>query len=221
MIQLNYISGFYSVVLLGGFNPLIFHPLWLLKKGLIPETDVVEKQIIINSRVSQYPIGDWMQMTVTPERCEFKIEKPERIVLMKDLIIGTLNALPEIPIIAVGINRGNIINLGDEKSHFIFGSKLAVLDIWNDCFKTPRLRDIIIENQEGTLEEGVRRRIQIKPAEIKDLKYCIDVNLNNHYTEKKQDVAFAIRTLDTNMQSDFDKYETILSSITQKMNVNE
>jgi len=94
MITLNYISGFYSVVLLGSFNPLIFHPLWLLKKGLIPESDVVDKKIVINSQVSQYPIGDWMQMTVTPERCEFKIQKPERIVVMKDLIMGTLNASP-------------------------------------------------------------------------------------------------------------------------------
>ena len=158
MIELNFVSGFYSVVLLGGFNPLVFHPLWLLKKGLIPEADVVDKQIFINPKVSQYPIGDWMQMTVTSERCEFKIEKPERIVLMKDLIIGTLNALPETPIIALGLNRGNIINLGDDKSYYKFGSKLAMLDIWKDCFHNPRLRDIIIENQEGALEEGVRRR---------------------------------------------------------------
>lgn len=223
MITLNYVNGFYSVVLLGSFNPLIFHPLWLLKKRLIPESDVVNKQIVINSQVSQYPIGDWMQMTVTPDRCEFKIQKPERIVVMKDLIMGTLNSLPETPIIAMGINRGNIINLGDAGSFYTFGSKLAILDIWKDCLHTPRLRDIIIEDVEKTVEgeEIVRRRIQIKSAEVKDQQFCIDVNLNNHYTAKVQDTAFAIKTLDTYLMSDMEKYEEILSSITRKMNSDE
>lgn len=223
MITLNYVNGFYSVVLLGSFNTLIFHPLWLLKKRLIPESDVVNKQIVINSQVSQYPIGDWMQMTVTPDRCEFKIQKPERIVVMKDLIMGTLNSLPETPIIAMGINRGNIINLGDAGSFYKFGSKLAILDIWKDCLHTPRLRDIIIEDVEKTVEgeEIVRRRIQIKSAEIKDQQFCIDVNLNNHYTAKVQDTAFAIKTLDTYLMSDMEKYEEILSSITRKMNSDE
>lgn len=223
MISLNYISGFYSVVLLGSFNPLIFHPLWLLKKGLIPESDVVDKMIVINSKVSQYPIGDWMQMTVTPERCEFKIQKPERIVVMKDLIMGTLSALPETPIIAMGINRGNIINLGDADSYYKFGSKLAMLDIWNDCLHNPRLRDIIIEDVEniGEGEEKVRRRIQIKTADVKDQEFCIDVNFNNHYTANAQDVIFAIKTLDTYLLSDIDKYDEILNSITRKMNSDE
>ena len=223
MITLNYVNGFYSVVLLGSFNPLIFHPLWLLKKRLIPESDVVNKQIVINSQVSQYPIGDWMQMTVTPDRCEFKIQKPERIVVMKDLIMGTLNSLPETPIIAMGINRGNIINLGDAGSFYKFGSKLAILDIWKDCLHTPRLRDIIIEDVEKTVEgeEIVRRRIQIKSAEVKGQQFCIDVNLNNHYTAKVQDTAFAIKTLDTYLMSDMEKYEEILSSITRKMNSDE
>ena len=185
MITLNYVNGFYSVVLLGRFNPLIFHPLWLLKKRLIPESDVVNKQIVINSQVSQYPIGDWMQMTVTPDRCEF--------------------------------------NLGDAGSFYKFGSKLAILDIWKDCLHTPRLRDIIIEDVEKTVEgeEIVRRRIQIKSAEIKDQQFCIDVNLNNHYTAKVQDTAFAIKTLDTYLMSDMEKYEEILSSITRKMNSDE
>lgn len=222
MITLKFINGFYSVVLLGRFEPLIFHPLWMLKKGLIPESDVVSKEIFINTQVSQYPIGDWMQMTVTQGRCEFKIQKPERVVLMKDLIIGTLNALPEIPIFAMGINRGNIIDLGDAESHYKFGAKLAQLDIWNDCLQTPRLRDIIIEDAEGNDDEGVRRRMQIKPAEQEGLTYGIDVNLNNHYhTRHRQNVAFAIQTLDANLQSDIERYDAILNSITQKMNVDE
>lgn len=51
MIKLEYIDGFYSVVLLGGFNPMIFHPFWLLQKGLISEADVTEKKIFVNDQI--------------------------------------------------------------------------------------------------------------------------------------------------------------------------
>ncbi len=114
MIKLGYIDGFYSIVLLGGFNPMIFHPFWLLQKKLISEADVTEKKIFVNDQLSTYHVGDWLEMTVTPKRCEFKIKKAERVVMMRDLIVGTLNALSEMPIVAIGINRGCVYNLGDE-----------------------------------------------------------------------------------------------------------
>ncbi len=93
---------------------MIFHPFWLLQKKLISEADVTEKKIFVNDQLSTYHVGDWLEMTVTPKRCEFKIKKAERVVMMRDLIVGTLNALSEMPIVAIGINRGCVYNLGDE-----------------------------------------------------------------------------------------------------------
>ena len=221
MITLKYISGFYSVVLLGSFNPFIFHPLWLLKKGLIAESDVVSKEIIINSQISQYPIGDWMKMIVTPNRCEFKVEKQEKLIIMKDLIIGTLNALPEIPIVALGINRGNIIDLSDEISYYNFGAKLSALNMWSDNFNNARLYDIIIENNDTIDDNTVRRRMQIKSTNSQENKYCIDVNLNNHYIGKNQDVPFAITIINTFLESDMRFYDQILQALVKRMNQDE
>lgn len=220
MIKLGYIDGFYSVVLLGGFNPMIFHPFWLLQKKLISEHDVTEKKIFVNDQISTYHVGDWLEMTVTPKRCEFKIKKAERVVMMRDLIVGTLNALSEMPIVAIGINRGCVYNLSDEKSYYDFGAKLAPLGMWEPSFHDPRLRNIAIEDIGSENFKEKRRMIQIKPAEVKDAPYCVDVNINNHYDLEKvgQTVGKALTVLTENLDSDFDTFQSIVDGLVAKMN---
>ena len=139
---------------------------------------------------------------------------------MRDLIVGTLNALSEMPIIAVGINKGTIFDLGDERSYYEFGSKLAPLSIWEPSFHGPRLRTIAIEDIGSATFKNKRRMIQIKPAEVKDLPYCVDFNINNHYelAEVGQNVVKAISVLNENLESDFSFFDVIISSLVKKMN---
>ena len=220
MIRLGYVDGFYSVVLLGGFNPMIFHPFWLLQKKLISEEDVTEKKILVNDQLSTYHVGDWLEMTVTPKRCEFKIKKAERVVMMRDLIVGTLNALSEMPIVAMGINRGVVYNLGDEKSYYDFGAKLAPLSMWKPSFHDPRLRTIAIEDVGSETFKDKRRMIQIKPAIVKDAPYCVDFNINNHYDFEQvgQNVVNALSVLTENLDRDFDTFQSIVDNLVEKMN---
>ena len=220
MIKLGYVDGFYSVVLLGGFNPMIFHPFWLLQKKLISEADVTEKKILVNDQISTYHVGDWLEMTVTPQRCEFKIKKAERVVMMRDLIVGTLNALSEMPIIAVGINRGAVFNLTDEKTFYDFGAKLAPLPMWEPSFQDPRLRNIAIEDIGSEDFKDKRRMIQIKPAIVKDAPFCVDFNINNHYELEHvgQTVANALSVLADNFDRDFDTFQIIVDKLVDKMN---
>lgn len=220
MIKLEFVDGFYSVVLLGGFNPMIFHPFWLLQKKLISEIDVTEKQILVNDQLSTYHVGDWLDMTVTRNRCEFKIKKEERVIMMRDLIVGTLNALPEMPITAIGINRGSVYNLANEYSYYEFGAQLAPLNKWEPSFHNPRLRNIAIEDIGSESFKDKRRMIQIKPAEVKGLQYCVDFNINNHYdlVNVGQTVPKALSILTHNMESDFDTFQHIIDALVLKMN---
>ena len=220
MIKLSYVDGFYSVVLLGGFNPMIFHPFWLLQKKLISEADVTEKQILVNDQLSTYHVGDWLEMTVTPKRCEFKIKKAERVVMMRDIIVGTLNALSEMPIVAVGINRGAVYNLVDKKSYYDFGANLAPLSMWEPSFHDPRLRNIAIEDIGSETFKEKRRMIQIKPAIVKDAPYCVDFNINNHYDLEQvgQTVVKALSVLTDNLDRDFDMFQSIVDKLVEKMN---
>ncbi len=220
MIEMKFVDGFYSVVLLGGFNPMIFHPFWLLQKKLISEADVTEKKILVNDQISTYHVGDWLDMTVTRERCEFKIKKAERVVMMRDLIVGTLNALSEMPIMAIGINRGGVYNLTNENAYYKFGAKLAPLNMWEPSFHDPRLRNIAIEDIGSDNFTDKRRMIQIKPAVVKDAPYCVDVNINNHYdlANVGQTVVKALGVLTENLDQDYETFDSIVDGLVAKMN---
>lgn len=220
MIKLTYVDGFYSVVLLGSFNPMIFHPFWLLQKKLISEDDVTKEKIFVNENISSFHVGDWLDMTTTTKRCEFKIKKAERVVMMRDLIVGTLNSLSEMPIFAVGINRGGVYNLLDEKSYYKFGEKLAPLHMWEPSFHDPRLRNIAIEEVGSEKFKDKRRTILIKPAEVDNLPFCVDLNINNHYDLENvgQTVAKVLKVLNSNMDEDYEAFQNIIDGILVKMN---
>lgn len=217
MMHTTKISEFYSIVLIGGFNPLIFHPFWMLQKGLISEKDVTEKEILVHDQLTRFKIGEWLEFNVSKNRCEFKIASSEFIPIMMDLIKGTLNALPEVPITAIGINRGCILRLDNENDYYTVGATLAPLDLWNDSFTNPRLRTIAIEDTTSENFAGKTRCLIIKPAEVKDVKYAIDVNMNNHYELEEQKVVQALKIFDANVLVNYDSFDTILTNLLNKI----
>lgn len=207
------LTEFHSIVLIGGFNPMIFHPFWMLQKGLIAEKDVTKDKILVHDQLSRFAIGDWLEFTVNKKRCEFKAMSKDNVVLMLDLIKGMLNALPEIPIMAIGINRGRVIKLDNEDDYYKVGVKLAPLNIWNDSFKNPRLRTIAIEDTKSEDFDGTSRCIIIKPAEIDNVQYAIDVNMNNHYDLETQNVVSALSVIEEHANEHFDYFETVLKNL--------
>lgn len=216
-MKIQTITEFHSIVLIGGFNPMIFHPFWMLQKGLIAERDVTEDKILVHNQLSRFMIGDWLEFTVNKERCEFKVQSKDNVVLMLDLIKGTLNALPEIPVTAIGINKGRIIKIENSDDYYKVGAKLAPLHLWEDSFKNPRLRTIAIEDIKSEEFSGTRRCVIIKPAEITNVPFAIDVNINNHYDLNPQNVVSALSVIDEYANEHFDYFETIIKNIFDKM----
>lgn len=217
MIHTTKISEFYSIVLIGGFNPLIFHPFWMLQKGLISEKDVTEKEILVHENLTQFKIGQWLEFNVNKNRCEFKIASSDFIPIMLDLIKGTLNALPEVPIAAIGINRGCILKLDNENDYYNVGATLAPLDLWVDSFNKPRLRTIAIEDTTSEKFVGKTRCLIIKPAYEENVQYAIDVNMNNHYELKAQKVVEALGILDANVHINYSSFDIILTNVLNKI----
>lgn len=217
MIQTTKLTEFYSIVLIGGFNPLIFHPFWMLQKGLISEKDVTTDKLLVHEQMTHFQIGNWLEFNVNKNRCEFKIQSQEYVVIMLDLIKGTLNALPEVPIMSIGINRGCILSIGSEREYYRVGATLALLDLWNDCFEKPRLRTIAIEDTASEKFKGKSRCVIIKPAEVENVPYAIDVNMNNHYDLEPQNVVKALSIIEDNVLNNYDSFQTILDNIIRKI----
>lgn len=211
------LSEFHSIVLIGGFNPMIFHPFWMLQKKLISEKDVTQDKILVHEQLSRFKIGDWLEFTVNKNRCEFKVLSKDNVVLMLDLIKGMLNALPEIPIMAIGINKGRVVKLDNDDDYYKVGAKLAPLELWNDSFSNPRLRAIAIEDTKSENFSGTSRCVIIKPAEIEKVQYAIDVNMNNHYDLESHKVVSALRIIEAHADEHFTYFDCIVKNLFDKI----
>lgn len=220
MIDIVKVSEFYSVVLLGSFNPMIYHPYWLKDKGIIGEEDITKEAILVHEEVSSFKVGDWMQMVINKNRCEFKTPNADKIIIMRDIIIGCLNALPETPIIAFGINRGWIAQLSSNEAYYELGAKLTPLDLWKDNFENPRLRNIAIEDTDNKNFAGTKRLIIIQPASAElELSNAIDINLNNHFDMPgdKQKPSYAMKIIEENLIKCYDSFDNIVSKMISKL----
>ena len=217
MITTHKLSEFYSIVLIGGFNPLIFHPFWMLQKGLISEKDVATDKILVHEQMTHFQIGDWLEFNVNKNRCEFKIHSEEYVVIMLDLIKGTLNALPETPIMSIGINRGCILKIENERDYYKIGATLAPLEMWADSFSKPRLRTIAVEDTTSDQFSGKTRCVIIKPVEVEKVPFAIDVNMNNHYDLEPQNVVKALNIIDGNVLDNYEAFNTILGNLLNKI----
>lgn len=217
MIKTTQLSEFYSIVLIGGFNPLIFHPFWMLQKGLISEKDVKTNKLLVHEQLTQFKIGDWLEFNVNKNRCEFKISSEEYVVVMLDLIKGTLNALPEVPIVSIGINRGCILRIENETDYYKIGATLAPLQLWENSFAKPRLRTIAIEDTTSEDFSGTTRCIMINPAKVEGAQFAIDINMNNHYDLDPQNVVKALGIIDGNARKNYSSFQTIVDNIISKI----
>ena len=170
-----------SIVLLGNFNPSIFHPAWFASKGLIPDCESESAKIeVVTTEITRFEIGDWLKVEILRNRCEFKTFKKPYFPILKDLVISIFNILKETPIDAVGFNIIYGLSLVNKQNYFSFGNKLAPLSIWDDFMLEPRLNhlEIVSMKQDG---DNFVRRIDISPAnpEFK-LNFGVSANVNNH-----------------------------------------
>lgn len=219
-MKLDKLTETYSVVILGVFNPILFHPFWMKDKGIISQQDVRvddKKGFVVHSQLSSFPVGDWLTVTVKPDRAEFRIMDAAKLVLLKDISIAVLNALPDTPILSFGINHGVVSTLGNAKDYFEFGKFLNPLDNWTDTFKKPRLKFLsVIDEQSELLSQ---KTVMIQPATFENVEYCVDINMNYHYNmpDTMQKSLHAAQMIAENFDPCLEDYDKVVKTLMSKL----
>ena len=125
-----------AIVLLGSFNPSIFHPSWFARRNLISpeEADADNTKVeIMHKEVTQFETENFT-MQITTDRF-YAFAKPSTPgVLLRDLVIGTFYILEHTPVRAVGINRSMHFQLASEEEWHLLGDRLAPKDGWKKIF---------------------------------------------------------------------------------------
>ena len=189
--------GDVSVVLVGNFNPPIFHPSWFLGNGLIGEQEASAAEIeVIHREITIFRM-DWISIRVEQDR--FVAETQEApFIRLSDLVVRTFKEfLIHTPVRMLGINRRVHFSVGDEETRNRIGKTLAPHEPWGewgkhieggDLQKRGGLRSLVMEQKDLDDRSKGYIRSKIEPSSKLDPKSNgIFMEINDHYEVEDPD----------------------------------
>jgi len=174
----------HSIVLLGNFNPKIFHPIWFSSQGLIRDSEAQEAEIqIIHPDAAVFSLG-WMKLEVTAQRFMVQTNQEPYYEVIRDLVQGTFSLLRYTPVKSMGINRDYNFLIGDEQKWHNVGHTLAPKEIWSDILKVPGLEEM---SMIGERTDGLKGFVKFEIRSYKKEEPGILLLVNNHFDIEKLD----------------------------------
>jgi hypothetical protein len=119
----------HTIVLLGSFNPGIFHPQWFARQGLLPDGEVDSSTLqVVHPQASQFETERFfIQVTLDRFQAMTKPNTPGDV--LRDLVLGAFTVLEHTPMKALGMNRQMHFSMGSEEAWHRLGDKLAPKDV--------------------------------------------------------------------------------------------
>src|SRR3712207_5482364 len=167
-----------TIVIIGNFNPAIFHPAWLAANHLLRQQEADNAKIEITHPDIAAFSTEWLQFNCTRERLQVRTLQDAYYGPLRDLVLGVLTLLSHTPIRAVGLNGEFHYLAPSEKYWHSIGDRLAPKADWNGLLQQPGMRSLIIEGQRTDVYRGYVN-VHIEPSSR--VSPGIFVMTNDHY----------------------------------------
>lgn len=182
-------DGFDSIVLIGSFNPAIFHPAWFARHGLIRDDEAGTAHVeIVHDDVVSLSLG-WALVKAEQKRFVLQateaLEAPE---LLRDLAIGTFEILSHTPIRRMGINDHVHFEVASEEKWHSIGHEIVPQKNWNDVLQNPGMRSATVE---GERPDGYKGCVRVTVEPSAKMSPGVFASVNDHFeldVEKDEDV---------------------------------
>lgn len=180
-----------SIVLVGQFNPAIFHPAWLKAKDIEPEYSQVDNKSNFSflNKIAQFTI-DTRKYYIRENRFQIETTTAPWVMIL-DLTNKIFNEhLIHTPINALGINRTVHFKLPNYKLLNRLGRELAPIEPWDDFGKDMDTEDtsltgglLSLKMQKKTLNEGnyMETNVTIEPSNIVQSDTGVYMEVNSHH----------------------------------------
>ncbi len=169
-----------SVVIVGSFNPAIFHPEWFLRQKLISDQDAKEARInVVSSQVTDVQLCG-IKLVCFPDRFSLGTSNISHAARIQDLLVQIFTLLPHTPIKACGINlvahfQVNSVEYWHKIDHTLAPKQL----IWNGLFERPGMQSLVIK---APREGGFPGEINIAVEPLPQYPpWIVVVRSNYHY----------------------------------------
>lgn len=123
-----------SVVLVGSFNPSIFHPEWFINKNLVESWEYSDdEKIACLNDLAQIEFPGDKRIEVYLNKFTSRSTSASEFLALKDLVVNTFTILAETPIVQMGMNYTCVIKIKDKETWTKFGRELAPSNHWKDA----------------------------------------------------------------------------------------
>jgi hypothetical protein len=146
MPRLPDVSGC-SIVLVGSFNPSIFHPQWFAKQNLLSNEQAEAAVIkLVLPQVCHFETENFV-LQVMDTRFVMTSQPEASPALLKDFALGTFYILEHTPVKLMGLNCMMHFNLRSLESWHKLGDTLAPKTGWTDLEGRPGLLTLTIKSE--------------------------------------------------------------------------
>jgi hypothetical protein len=184
-----------SIVILGSFNPAIFHPIWFKANELIKTEEADKAKLeITNPAISIFQV-EWFRLQVETQRFLIQTESETHFELLSDLVIGTFSLLEHTPVSAMGLNRVMHFKMDSEKSWHAFGDKIAPKDVWKGVLEEPGLTSLTMQGPRQTPTQKREKYINVRVESSSRVMPGIFIEVNNHFEIKDNDLPKILNIL--------------------------
>lgn len=177
-----------SIVLVGKFNPAIFHPAWIARTGLVSDAELEEAQLSVShSEISIFKVGGYA-FDVRQDRFAVQVESEPLIRALDATMLIFEEALPHTPVTQIGINYVEHFRLSSADKRVRFGRALAPLAPWGRwgekiaALSGEEASGVAELTMQETYQDGSgHMRVEVQPSAIIEPKAVgVFVYVNDH-----------------------------------------
>ncbi len=189
-----------SIIAVGNFNPSIFHPEWMIRKGIVPEWEYGKPNNLPD--LSQFTLPTNKQVEVYLNRFLIRSQTPSEHLEIRDIASGIFTCLCETPIDQLGMNYSRVYQMS-ESFWRQFGQSFAPRAPWSsiaDYLDQPDLEDAenfgmidLMYQLPRPDELGGYLRPRIRAVNV--VQRTVELSVNSHVNIQEKSAAEAVKTL--------------------------
>ncbi|GBE09145.1 hypothetical protein BMS3Abin11_02276 [bacterium BMS3Abin11] len=196
-----------SIVLVGSFNPSIFHPEWFIRHEILADWNYPGRRsssdkpsVATMPDLAQVEFQNQRNLQVMLNKFTLGCARASEYLSLKDIAISTFGILQETPITQMGMNYTAVIQIADKDLWIKFGELMAPKEPW--VAAAPYINDLDKEKQDalGLLEMTMQMprpddlkgfiRPTLKALDL--VSRTLSISINNHVVIEDNSAATMI-----------------------------
>ncbi len=218
-----------SIVLVGSFNPRIFHPEWLISRDIVSSSWDYEtaksnnpKGFVVSPDFTTFDLPNNQRIEVLLDRFVIRTTRRSDMEDIRDKAIKIFERLSETPVRQMGMNYLRTVAASDKKQWLSFGEIYGNKDQWDTILPYANKLDSNQKKSSGIWEitynyprpDDLSGYVRAKFEAIGHLgTQKLKLNVNNHVDIKDQDAMNATEILKERFSDSIEVNVAIIENI--------